>query len=239
MTKLRANGRALLYTRRTIQGKVRGGLFPCIPQFGPDDRETGSAQAQHGFARDVTWKPGKNRKAGTFLTYACKEGEYAGLDSQVTYRINRSPKNFLSLFAELELHNDSDKNMRIAPAFHPYFNVADLPKDQIMGIQEDLAVAETVPASSASMQVARGMEVHVKTRGFERLTWWTDALGKYVCIEPSLAGPSFSTRPHEPSEAEILRPGDIRSFAMDITWQPTDTTQMVRNQPTLHGDRRR
>lgn len=233
LLRLSNDGVDLLAPTRVIQGNKRGGVFAAFPQFGPDERNGVKRLAQHGFGRTSEWRAGRVASANATMTLERLSGPYAGLFASVTYRFNRAPNSHTSFYAGLTLYNDSNKEMRIAPAFHPYIDISRLGEEQIEETQRGLQGSPTVPASSASLKVSDTEEVHIETRGFERMTWWTDALGKYVCIEPSLAGDSFSSEPNEPLEIEVLEPGDTREFDMNMTWRTIRNQAFLRNQRSL------
>jgi len=223
----------LLYPNQMIKGHNRGGMFTAFPQFGPDERTGVECLAQHGFGRTSEWNIGRVASAGVAMNLERLSGPYAGLCASLSYRFNRAPNSYTTFYTGLTLFNDSNKEMRIAPAFHPYVDISRLGEDQIAETQRDLQDSPTVPATSASIKVSDHEELTIVTKGFERMTWWTDALGKYVCIEPSLAGETFSKHPDRPLECEILEPGDQRIFDMNMTWRTIVDKAFLRNQPSL------
>ncbi len=233
LLRLSNEGTDLLAPTRIIQGKKRGGLFAAFPQFGPDERIGVKHLARHGYGRTSQWNVGRIASANSTMTLERHSGSYAGLCASVTYRFNRAPNDHTSLFAGLTLYNDSNRIMRVAPAFHPYIDISRLGEEQTEETQRGLIDSPTVPTTRASLKVSDNEEVTIETRGFERMTWWTDALGNYVCIEPSLAGDSFSTEPDEPLDIEVLEPGDTREFDMNMTWRAIRTQAFLRNQPSL------
>lgn len=233
ITRLSHNGIDLLFPDTVINGTRRGGAFVTVPQFGPDNPAKKIMLEQHGFARKSDWHVGRVAAAGVSLSHERQRGPYAGLCTSLSYRFNRAPNDKTAFYAGLTLYNDSNKIMRISPGFHPYIDISRLGEDRLEETQRELADSPTVPASQATLVVSDDSEVHIETRGFERMTWWTDMLGKYVCIEPSLAGDSFSKHPKDPLDIEILEPGGIREFDVNMTWRPRHKQAFLRNQPSL------
>jgi glucose-6-phosphate 1-epimerase len=232
LTKLATPEMPLLFERTVLDGKIRGGLFPMVPQMGPDNRAW-QPMPQHGYGRETQWETGHTTLAKAVLYHSQTSGPYTGLELTNVYRINRAPNRYPSLFAHLTLFNDSSREMRVAPGFHPYFDISGLAPERIREVQKDLSEAQTVPVNNARIEVAPGVEAHVETVGFEKMTFWTDGKGPYVCVEPSLAGPSFANRPYEPTDAEILGPGEVAEYSFSISWRTIKEVAMLHSQSTL------
>lgn len=216
-------GTNLLFPDRVIaSGKRRGGNFPAVPQFGDDKRRTSTPQPSHGYGRVELWSPTRvDPHKVVFSHEQTEEGEYQGLCSLVSYELVLG-KISTKLEASLILQNESDTVKRIAPAMHPYIDLSGLSPEKLEETQSGLTIAQTVPAKKAVIDVAPGRELMIEVDGFERITWWVEPeTGEFVCMEPSLAGTSFSKKSHKPKDSELLGPGESRQYTMSLMWRPT------------------
>lgn len=214
LTNLSDDNGDILYPKRTLQAhegsnKERGGLFVCLPNFGPGGS---SGLAQHGFARMAEWELLDKTEASILLKLVDQEGEYEGIRAILSYQLNDQ-----LLMAALDVSNDRDQDMRIAPAFHPYFATNE-EAVKINGEEQkldDLSEAVFVNGDRHEIEAA-GRVVVCESPQLNTWAKWTDQLGPYVCLEPSLAGFSFLNP--TPTSAEVLKPGETRSFTFTMTW---------------------
>lgn len=215
LTNLSDDKGDILYPKRTLQAadgssKDRGGLFVCLPNFGPGGN---SGLAQHGFARAVEWKVLDKTEASILLKMADQtEGEYKGIRAILSYQLNDQ-----LLMAALDVSNDGDTDMRIAPAFHPYFATNE-EQAKINGEEQkldELAEAMFVEGNKQVIDVA-GKAIECESPQLNTWAKWTDQLGPYVCLEPSLAGFSFLN--DTPAPIEMLKPGETKSFTFTMIW---------------------
>lgn len=214
LTNLSDDNGDILYPKRTLKAadgsnKDRGGLFVCLPNFGPGGS---SGLAQHGFARTAEWELLDKTEASILLKLVDQEGEYEGIRAILSYQLNDQ-----LLMAALDVSNDSDQDMRIAPAFHPYFATNEAVV-KISGQEqklEELAEAVFIEGEGQKVETA-GRTISCESLQLNTWAKWTDQLGSYVCVEPSLAGFSFLNK--KPASAEVLKPGETRSFTFTMTW---------------------
>lgn len=224
LLKLAAGDVDLIFPDRvTTSGKRRGGSFFAIPQFGIDNRPVDVQQPQHGYGRVEVWSPtnvGPNR---VVMTHVQETGEYAGLCSIVRYELTAGIA-LTRLAASLRLYNDTelDNNpMVVSPAAHPYISLDALADDVVADIQHATEVAHTVPARQVTVDVAPGRELVVDTVNLPWLTFWSESMsGKFLCVEPSVAGAAFSRDGFKPTDEQILEPGETREYSMSLTWRP-------------------
>ncbi len=115
---------------------IRGGIPICWPWFGehPDNPDMSS----HGFARLFTWEPiagGNCDDGATFLEFALTPGlitdKFKTNDFLVKLRVEVSNK----LSAALIIDNTSRKDFSYSAALHSYFNISDISKISISGLQ--------------------------------------------------------------------------------------------------------
>lgn len=214
LTNLSDDKGDILYPKRMLQApdgsnKDRGGLFVCLPNFGAGGT---SGLAQHGFGRTQPWEVLDKTEASILLKLQPPEGEYAALNAVLSYQLNDQ-----LLMAALDLTNDGDRDLRIAPAFHPYFATGEgvvkmNGEDQSL---DELSEAVFVEGKEQEIEI----DDHVISCESPQLTkWakWTDQLGPYVCLEPTLAGFSFLN--DTPMAVELLKPGETKMFNFTMTW---------------------
>ena len=204
----------ILFPKTAIEypegAKSRGGMHVCVPNFGPGGE---SGLPQHGFGRTSTWTV--VTESDGFVSLELRgEGDYADLKSTLTYAISDT-----SFTATLHLENTGTRLLRVAPAFHPYF--------QIEASEDSVVVGDTLYSLSELAGTvfvsAETLALHTKKRSLrldqENLgTWaiWTDEMGKYVCVEPTHGGYRFLD---EPQSDEQLRPYHGMMYTFTIAWE--------------------
>ena len=114
---------------------IRGGIPICWPWFGGHPCD--SAMPSHGFARISVWEPvagGKCEDGATFLELALTPGlisdELKTNDFLIKLRIEVNEK----LSASLIIDNCSDKDLSYSAALHSYFNISDISKITVSGL---------------------------------------------------------------------------------------------------------
>jgi glucose-6-phosphate 1-epimerase len=215
LTNLSDENGDIIYPKRSLEAadgttKDRGGLFACAPDFGPGGA---SGLPQHGFARTEPWEVVDRTESSVLLKLIPSEGEYKDVTFVVSYQLNDH-----ILIATFDVANDSGHDVRVAPAFHPYFATHG-GEVKINGEQQVLSELH-----EATFEQDEKQEIELAGRKLtlaspQLTTWakWTDELGPYICLEPSLAGFSFLNE--TPAPAEVLKPGETKSFTFTITWR--------------------
>ncbi len=211
ITELVVDGQPVLFTRQPIGSKLRGGSHVCLPNFGPD---ASGSLAQHGFGRTVEWELTRDEPAVKELTLPSSTGAYAGLQATLHYACDES-----SMLMRLVVSNAGDQPLRVAPAFHPYFAV---PKDSDVRLNGELLDLSAYAGTEYIEGAVHMLQIDGRTLRLcsdELTVWalWTDQAGDYFCVEPSLAGQSFSTDA-KPGPRELLRPGELRTYNFTIGW---------------------
>lgn len=205
-------GVPILYPKTLIDGKTRGGSHVCLPNFGPD---ASGVLEQHGFGRTSSWEVVTDEPFVKEFLLPRGEGEYEALESSLRYAIG---KDNTQLTMRLTLRNTGDTALRVEPGFHPYFAV---PEDQgVVSIDDapydltTLAGTKYIDGLSHTLRVG---ERELRLHSDELTKWaiWTDLKGPYVCIEPTLNGPSFND---ESSIAALLQPGSMQTYDFSIHW---------------------
>lgn len=213
--ELGTNGDNILFplsvlTNAAGEQKARGGMHVCLPNFGPGGD---SGLAQHGFGRTSAWTVVSQEESKTVLTLESTETGYDGLISTLTYELGNN-----SFMARLELTNRSSQPMRVAPGFHPYFALS--PSEKKVWVNNERYALENLEGTEyeVAAQAELRTQKHVLMLLPENLTtWaiWTDQLGNYVCVEPTLGGNRFLEA--ERSD-ETLMPGQTRTYSVRIHW---------------------
>lgn len=94
--------------------KTRGGMHPCLPNFGKSEIND---LDRHGFGRISFWDIEYQDYKRVRLKLEGKK-DYKGSIYYIEYKIEEA-----SLLISLGILNKSEKDLLIAPAFHPYFYV--------------------------------------------------------------------------------------------------------------------
>ena len=214
VTELATDDGDILYPRqeRTDKSgarKLRGGMHVCVPNFGPGGS---TDQQQHGFGRLKEWK-----LVGHDVSYASMillggDGSYQNLSSMLSFDIDER-----SLSVTLSLINRNEYPIHVAPGFHPYFNVGDnqaILDDETLNYDELIGTL-FVEGNRHELEIG---ERHLSLYSEELGRWavWTDQLGDYVCVEPTLSGNSFA-RAH-PATDEMLAPDEQRTYTFTMSW---------------------
>lgn len=213
MTNLSDDNGDILYPKRKFQvdgaAKERGGLFVCAPNFGPGGS---SGQPQHGFARTVAWEVVDKTESSVLLKLV-GGGEYKDVSFVASYQLGDH-----MLMATLEVANDSSQSMRVAPAFHPYFPTHEQPVT-VNGEKQSLDELDEAVFEEGKGQQIETADRQITCESSQLTTWarWTDQLGPYVCVEPTLAGFSFLN--DTPVPQEMIQPGETKTYSFIMTWQ--------------------
>jgi len=213
MTNLSDDNGDILYPKRKFQvddtTKERGGLFVCAPNFGPGGD---SGQAQHGFARTATWEVIDKTESSVLLKLLGND-DYQEVSFVVSYQLGDH-----ILIATLEVANDSAHSVRVAPAFHPYFPTHEQPV-AINGEKQSLDELDEAVFEEGKRQQIKTADRQITCESSQLTTWakWTDQLGPYVCVEPTLAGFSFLN--DTPAPEEMMQSGETKTYSFTMTWQ--------------------
>jgi galactose mutarotase-like enzyme len=207
----------ILYPKRTLTAedgskKLRGGCHVCLPNFGPGGE---SDQPQHGFGRVSSWEVTDKTESSVLLTLARGDGVYQDLSALLTYQLEAN-----AIVMTLELVNDGDGELRVAPGFHPYFSTLhDKEGVRINGENRRLDELSEVEFSTGARRLLETSQRDfvIESRNLNTWALWTDTLAPYVCVEPTFRGFAFLEK--IPSKDELLSPGETRMFTATITWQ--------------------
>lgn len=192
------------------QLKVRGGMHLCAPNFG-EDKILYSLE-NHGFARDLNWQ---------FIDYGEDFaklsldgiGLYEGIKFIIDYKLSHT-----NLFAKLLIENNSNKQVLLAPGFHPYFyaehkaifiNNKKIDKNQLPNSIIDNSFKESF--------VTNGNKIFIEgLKNINEFVFWSDFKGDYLCIEPTYKSIAFKD---DNGGAYRLKPG--KKFEQSINIKVT------------------
>lgn len=189
--------------------KSRGGMHVCVPNFGPGgDYDL----PQHGYGRTNNWTVETQTEG--FVSLSLRgEGKYGDLKSVVTYALGKE-----SFTATLHVENTGTGVLRVAPAFHPYFNLQ--PDELSIQLENtsytlsELAGTIFVPSESLLLQT-RQQRIRLDQESLDTWALWTDQKGNYVCVEPTLGGYRFL---EQAQSDELLQPEQSRTYTFTISW---------------------
>jgi D-hexose-6-phosphate mutarotase len=215
LTNLSDDNGDLLFPKRNLTApdgsvKQRGGSHICLPNFGPGGS---SSQPQHGFGRTSTWEVTDKTENGIILTLAEGEGGYKDMATVLTYQLADN-----MIMMSCEATNNGSEPLRVAPAFHPYFSLTGESEVEIDGQKEllgDLAEAQFFEGDTHELKTS-SRTFTVVSDSLPVWAKWTDQLGRYVCVEPSLGG--FTFLEDTPKPEEMLGAGESKTYKVSITW---------------------
>ena len=216
VTNLSDDAGDILFPKRQLKApdgstKTRGGCHVCLPNFGPGG-DTGLAQ--HGFGRVAQWGvAGQNESSLTLRLVGGAEG-YEALESTLAYELTAT-----SIRMTLSVANIGAVPLRVGPAFHPYFALADGEGQvQIDGHSHDLDDLEGTLFETGEQRrlTSQRRTISLLSTGLSTWALWTDKLGPYVCVEPTMGGYTFLE--NEPTAEELLESGATKTYSAEIKW---------------------
>ena len=171
------------------QLKTRGGMHPCLPNFGKSEIKN---LAQHGFGRVSFWDI--EEKSENSIKFKLEgKGEYENSIYYIRYKIEDS-----TLKIDLKIENKSDKDLPIGPGFHPYFYVDKDFKIKGLDLEKiDLENTYFLKEKKASLE-SKYFNIMIENENFKEFAIWTDFMGEYLCLEPCFNGPSFTKKLNNP-----------------------------------------
>lgn len=190
---------------REIKGKnkTRGGSHPCLPSFGPSEIND---LKDHGYGRDNEWeiKEISDKKIDLYL--GGRSG-YEGVDSFISYELGED-----YLLAEIKMVNRSDKDLPVAPGFHPYFRAGE--NFKVEGLDfADFNLEDTYFLDASEVKFrTENFNIKITSDNFHKFAIWTDFLEAYRCVEPCYNGKSFL----EGGKPYILKSGQTFKASMKI-----------------------
>jgi glucose-6-phosphate 1-epimerase len=215
LTNLSDNRGDVLFPRRLLKTsngatKQRGGCHVCLPNFGPGGT---SSQPQHGFGREMDWKTSKVTTHSAVLTLDHGRDGYENLASTLQYTLGGS-----TLRMTLEAANNGKNTLRVAPAFHPYFAISGSGgvrlNDEVQSLDD---LAETVFVEGTVQHIhLPNRYLALSSRHLPLWAQWTDQLGPYICVEPTVGGYTFLQ--DSVKEIEVLQAGQHKTYTLDIKW---------------------
>lgn len=166
----------------------------------------------HGFARDLNWQ---------FIDYGEDFaklsldgiGLYEGIKFIIDYKLSHT-----NLFAKLLIENNSNKQVLLAPGFHPYFyaehkaifiNNKKIDKNQLPNSIIDNSFKESF--------VTNGNKIFIEgLKNINEFVFWSDFKGDYLCVEPTYKSIAFKD---DNGGAYRLKPG--KKFEQSINIKVT------------------
>ncbi len=211
------NGKKILYfdqNRFKNQNlSIRGGIPILFPICGSCDQNSSifgsnyEKLPQHGFARDLSWNFEFNKEKGS-LTLSLKNNQFTKkyypflfeLKMNVIFKLN-------SLIYEIEVFNNSNKQMPINFGLHPYFNISDFKNIQFEDyplVCLDQKTNKLELTASSLCEIHKGIDLLIYSKGslslkdnvfrrkiilsnpypFDINVIWSDPPRKMICMEP-------------------------------------------------------
>lgn len=216
LTNLSDDRGDILFPKRMLTApdgtkKARGGCHVCLPNFGPGGD---SGLPQHGFGRLAVWEMASKTENKVILMLSGGAKGYEALQSRLTYELSDT-----SIKITLDLINNGEAELRVAPAFHPYFALqADEAHVKVDGRRMDLDELGGTVFEEGDIKELATSRRHFRLESSSLPTWaiWTDHLAQYACVEPTLGGYTFLDG--KPASAELIHPGKPRTFTFIASW---------------------
>lgn len=218
LTELTHNTTPILFPRQELTSesgdvKVRGGCHVCLPNFGPGGE---SDVPQHGFGRTLDWaiKTASAHEAVLELDGSAGVLGYQDCKARLAYTISDEMATM-----SLTVHNTGVRAFRLAPAFHPYFQLRDTTDAvKVNGTVYELTSLVGTEFLNSSSAILETGESTLQLEQHNLPTWalWTDMLASYVCVEPTFGGYRFLA-PEQPEE--LLKPAEEKTFDYTIRWK--------------------
>ena len=114
---------------------IRGGIPVCWPWFGPDPK--GLQRPNHGFVRNQLWSV-KTVSTTDSESKICLQFTEKHKNEKTWKKPFRLTLQFIigkTLALKLTTYNPGDQAFSVTQAFHPYFNVADINRVQVLGLE--------------------------------------------------------------------------------------------------------
>lgn len=202
-----SNGVQLLFSNTIINGRRRGGIPLLFPNAG-----VGKAPLMnHGFARDLEWDLIEKTDSSISLKLCSNPETFEVYPHQfeIIFRVKLMD---FGLGLHFLVKNNGEKDMPVAPGFHPYFF---LPNDERTSLElglkkfslDTFTWDETVSLLSPSETTIKTRDYSLKMTAapeFKRTMVWSEPVSEFICVEP-WAG-----------EAAILSPGNEVDFWMNL-----------------------
>lgn len=216
VTNLSDDSGDILFPKRKLktpdgESKTRGGCHVCLPNFGPGGD---SGQPQHGFGRTMEWIVLEQQQSRVEIELAQGRDGYESLTSIALFELKQR-----QLTMTLTLINGVSNKLRVAPGFHPYFalsrgeqTVSLNGTEHVMG---DLAGTEFFKDITDMFLQTDRRNITLHSENLPTWALWTDQLGDYVCVEPTVGGYTFLQRA---SAGEVLKSGENRTYSLTISW---------------------
>ena len=186
--------------------KTRGGMHPCLPNFGEDEYLNLNV---HGFGRDEFWEIIEKDENKIKLKLKGIE-TYKNVDFYIDYEIEKD-----KLKTYLRVDNKSNDKKLIAPGFHPYFYTGE-EKIKFENFEiDEKKLFDTIFIDRDFLKFTlKNKEISINTKNAGRFAIWTDFYGQYICIEPTFNGKSFIKK--EKDEPFILKKDQSFNMAFEI-----------------------
>lgn len=184
--------------------KQRGGCHVCLPNFGPGGD---SGQPQHGYGRLVQWNIAEQSSTTATLTCQGTDG-YESLHSSLEYRLLSG-----GVQMQLDITNRANRPLRVSPGFHPYFLAENA--DAVTVNETSYELSQLSDAKKLSeipdRMLVGSAKYSLGSINLPQWVLWSDRLGDYVCVEPTLKSDSFAS-----GTAPLLQPGETSLYAFSL-----------------------
>lgn len=205
------SGKNILFPKKDIDGRTRGGSHVCLPCFGPD---ASGKHTQHGFGRDAAWLKELDSPKDIRLVLPSEglpEG-YEDMKAAIQYHLEPN-----SLSTALIVNNFGTTPLHVAPGFHPYFALDE--HASLNGEEVSLGEFQDPKVIVGNRQTldTNGHRITLTSKDFHTWVVWTDLRGGYLCVEPTLNGPGFDSQ--HPKENELVPPQQVSSYSYKIEWE--------------------
>lgn len=211
----------------TDKGKKRRGGIPLLwPQAGPLTEESEEFKLpQHGFARDLEWEVVDVSDGSDEVTLKLKSNEDTRnkfpYDFELIYKIKVTESN---LRMELQITNNSENNLPMAPGFHPYFNIPVNNKPNISTNINGFNPSEydwktsqvyEIPSETIISHSNGEIDIQASTE-MKTMVIWSEPERDHVCFEPWTGDVNALLDPNTRIE---VAPNESKTLSLQIKYQ--------------------
>ena len=235
ITQLAIDGKELCFLdRRTLEGRsehVRGGIPILFPFAARLDNgillATGAEMGLHGFARDLEWttddsNPSPDTHRMSLVPDKCVLEPYPfPLRLVQTTRVVPG-----ELSVTLDIFNEGDEKMPVAPGWHPYFNcpseekiavtydIVDFPYGELSSEKSYDIGLPTPRLSEICFEIPTVAKVRMAfSPEFRHLQFWSLSEWDFICVEP-WDGPANVINT---GDCRYIEPGETATYWMGIS----------------------
>ena len=215
------NGRDVIYPfRETEDGKERGGIFYCLPFFGPSPKGMENIP-QHGWMRHEKMKleSATVDDGTTILTFYGSNKKSKQYPWLLEYFIRYTlKKTGVRIYLDIQRVDERTDYAPVNVAGHPYMAISEEGVFPFGDGERAITFSDEAYFINTQPFVVNtpGAKIQMSSQGCQKICLWSHDPSQSACIEPVLALPEeFGT-----DRGFYLAPGEAVSMSMELTIMP-------------------